>query len=296
MIRLIAIAILTLISSACSRTEFAYRNADGLLEYYAWKTVRTSSAQRDHWQPVLRTTLRHHREEELPLVIAYLDLAGRIIRQTDGPHGHGTACLVDGALFLYQRHARLAVDLAAPLLAELDDAQVRHLAKYTTQHQQEMRKRYLDPDPQTRKTARQERITDRIEKWTGTLNDSQRQQIRDALERIPDLSALWLTYRAQQTDTLLLMLGAGTDPQALREHLHGWWVSRDGTSAETSRYWRIARTEFIQLMDKLANALTNRQRTKLENRLGKLRNDLASFLPDQKQTIHLDVVPACAPA
>ena len=96
MLRLAVIAIITLLASACSRTELAYRNADSLLEYYAWKTVRTSSAQRDHWQPVLQTTLRHHREQELPLVIAYLDVAGRSVRETDG--SAGAACLVDGAL------------------------------------------------------------------------------------------------------------------------------------------------------------------------------------------------------
>jgi len=128
--RLIVIAVLTLLCSACSRTEFTYRNADSLLEYYAWKTVRTSAAQRDHWQPVLQTTLSHHRQQELPLVIAYLDLAARIIREPEG--SVGAECLVDGALLLYQRHARLAVDLAVPLLAELDAIQVEHLADYTT--------------------------------------------------------------------------------------------------------------------------------------------------------------------
>ena len=294
MIRLIVIATLTLLGSACSRTEFAYRNADVLLEYYAWKTVRTSSAQRDHWQPVLQTTLRHHREQELPLVIAYLDLAGHIIREKDG--SPGAACLVDGTLFLYQRHARLAAGLAAPLLAELDDTQVRHFARHTNQRQQELVKRYLDPDPQTRKIGRQERITERIEKWTGKLNDSQRNQIRDALERIPDLSASWLAYRAQQTDSLLVMLGAGANTETLRERLDDWWVSRDGTSAEAERSWRIARHEFIQLMDNLATMLTETQRTKLENRLGKLRDDLASFLPSEQQTINLELVPACISA
>jgi hypothetical protein len=292
MLRFIVITILALLASACSRTEFAYRNADGLLEYYAWKTVRVSSAQRDHWQPVLRTTLRHHREQELPLVIAYLDLAGRSIRETDS--SAGAACMVDGALFLYQRHAALAVDLAAPLLAELDAAQVEHLVAFTAQRQQDAVRRYLDADPQRRKTARQERITGRIEKWTGKLNDGQRQQIKDALERIPDLSASWLSYRAQRTNTLLTMLKTGVNTEALRQYLNDWWVRRDGTSAETSRSWQIARHEFTHLMNDLAPTLTNTQRKKLENRLGDLRGDLATFLPSRQQTINLDAVPACA--
>ena len=294
MMRLIVLAILTLLGSACSRTEFAYRNADGLLEYYAWKTVRASSAQRDHWQPVLQTTLRHHRGQELPLVIAYLDLARRSIAETDG--STGAACLVDGAAFLYQRHARLAVDLAAPLLAELDAAQVRHLDKYMAQRRRDAVRRYLDADPQRRQTARQERITERIEEWTGRLNDGQRRQIKHALERIPDLSASWLTYRAQRADTLLTMLNTGADTEALRQYLDDWWVHRDGTPTETRESWQVARHEFIRLIDDLATTLTSAQRKELENRLGELRGDLAAFLPSRQQTINLDVVPACASA
>ena len=294
MVRLIVISVLTLIVSACSRTEFIYRNADLLLEYYAWKTMQTSAAQRDHWQPVLQTTLRRHREQELPLVVAYLEMAGRITGDTDA--SPGAACLLDGALHLYQRHARLAADLAAPLLAELDSAQIRHLTGYTTQRQQDAVKRYLDPDPQTRKQARLERITQRIERWTGELTDRQRQEVKDALERIPDLSASWLAYRSQQTESLLAMLETGMNEQALRDFLVAWWVYRDGTSAETRQLWRVARHEFIQLMAGLAASLPDRQRTTLDNRLGALREDLASFLSGTPEPDYLQLGPACAPS
>lgn len=289
--RLFVIAVLTLFGAACSRSELAYRNADSLLEYYAWKTVRTSAAQREHWRPVLQTTLRRHREQELPIVIAYLDLAARIIRETDG--SVGSACLVDGALLLYQRHASLAVQLAVPLLTELDAGQVEHLAEYTTKRQQNAVKRYQDADPQRRKAARQARITDRIERWTGKLSDSQRQQLNDALERIPDLSASWLAYRAQQTKTLLAMLETGANAEALGAYLDDWWIHRHGTSAEARQLWLIARHEFVQLMDNLARTLTDRQRRTLENRLADLRKDLASFVSRTPQSVKLRLVPAC---
>ena len=292
MLRLIVIAVLILFGSACSRIEIAYQNADSLLQYYAWKTVRTSAAQRDQWQPVLQTTLRHHREQELPLVIAYLDLAARIIRETDG--SVGAACLVDGALLIYQRHARLAVDLAVPLLMELDATQVERLARHTTQRQNDAVKRYHDPDPQRRKEARQERIMDRIEQWTGKLNDGQRKYIKDALEHIPDLTASWLAYRAQQTNTLLTMLQTGAKAEALSTYLNDWWVHREGTSTETRDKWRVARHEFVQLMDMLATTLTNRQRRTLETRLDALREDLASFISSTPQQVKLQFVPACA--
>ena len=294
MLRVIVITVVALLGSACSSTGLTYRNSDWLLEYYSWKTVRASDAQRDHWQPLLQATLRYHRESELPLVIAYLDLAGRVVKQRDG--SVSAACLVDGALLIYQRHARLAAELAAPLLAELDADQLRHLAKYTTQRQQDAVQRFLDPDPQRRSAARQKRITKRIEKWTGKLNDSQRQQVKDGLEKIPDLSAAWLAYRAEHTDTLLAMIANEADTEALREYLDGWWARRNGTSAETSQSWHIARSEFIQLMDNITTSLTDTQRARFEKRLAELRDDLAPFLSSPQQPVDLQLVPACASA
>ena len=225
MLRLAIIAMLIVLSSACSRTEFVYRNADSLLEYYAWKIVRISEAQIDRWQPVLQSILQHHREEELPLVIAYLDLAGRIVREEDDKRG--AECLVDGALFLYQRHARLAVDLAVPLLVDLDATQIRHLAEYTAQSYEDDVKRYLNPDLEKRKALREKRFQEEIENWTGKLNDSQRNLVKDAVKRIPDMSESWLADRAQQRDTLLSILKAGTNTESLRKFLNEWWVNRD---------------------------------------------------------------------
>ena len=294
MLRFVVITLVVLLGSACSHTDLAYRNSDLLLAYHSWKTVRTSDAQRENWQPLLQATLRYHRESELPLVIAYLVLAGRVVKQRDG--SVGAACLVDGALLIYQRHARLAAELAAPLLTELDADQLRHLAKYTTQRQQDAVKRYLDPDPLRRNAARQKRITERIEKWTGKLNDSQRQQVKDVLQKTPDLSAAWLAYRSEHTDTLLAMIANDADTETLREYLDGWWVRRDGTSAETSQSWHIARSEFIQLMDNIATSLTDKQRARFEKRLGELRDDLAPFLSSPQQPVDLQVVPACASA
>jgi hypothetical protein len=289
--RLIVIAILILFSSACSRVEFTYRNADSLLQYYAWTTVDTSAAQREQWQPVLETTLHNHREQELPLVIDYLDMAARITSDTDG--SVGAACLVDAGLLLYQRHARLAVDLAVPLLAELDAAQVERLAEDTTERQEIAVERYIDPDPQQRKEAREERITDRIEQWTGKLNDDQRTYIKDAVEQIPDMTETWLAYRAQQTNTLLAMLENGAKADDLRTYLNDWWVHRGGTSTETSQHWLVARHKFVQLMDTLATTLTGRQRKTLQDRLAALRDDLASFVSSTPQPVKLQLVTAC---
>jgi hypothetical protein len=293
MLRPATIAILIVYCSACSRAEFAYRNADWLLKYYTWKTLQTSTAQRKRWEPLLQSTLREHREQQLPVVIAYLDLAARMISIADDPVD--TTCLVDGALLLYQQHARLAAELTAPLLAELDTDQIGHLSKFMSERQQEAVKDYLNPDPQLRKTAREERIIERIETWTGKLDGSQRHMVYQALERIPDMSASWLEYRAQRNDMLLSLLETGTDTAALRKYLEDWWVHRDGATAATRQHWQLARHEFIQLLEKLAVSLTGKQRVKLGNRVGDIRRELASFMPPLVEPVILQDVHACTP-
>lgn len=291
MLRIVTVVLLTLLGSACSRTDFAYRNADLLLDYYAYQTIRASAAQRDDWQPLVETTLQHHREQELPLVIAYLDIAGRIVGEAQSQVG--AECLVDGALSLYQQHARLAVDLALPLLADLDADQVRHLAEYTTKRQKKSVERYLEPDPELRKKARQKRFIERIEKWTGKLDDRQQQQIREDLERIPDLSPSWLAYRTHQTDTLLTLLRNDADRDALGKHLENWWVRMDGQSTQSRRSWDSTRLAFVRLIDALATTLSDTQRATFGDRLGEVRRDLASFLPQSQQSVNLQLVPAC---
>jgi hypothetical protein len=275
--------------------DFAYRNADWLLEYHAKRTVDASAGQRDLWRPVLDDTLQRHREEELPLVVGYLQLAESMFGQSNS--SAGAACLLDGALYLYERHARLAVDLSVPLLSGLDSTQVRHLGEYAAKRQEKAVKRYLNSDLEHRKHSRQERFFERIERWTGKLNSNQRQQVNEALERIPDLSESWLTYREQKTHRLLLMLEADANATALREYLTDWWVRQDGRSAEDRRLWEVAKQELVLLLDGLAATLTPEQHATLEKRLGDLRDDLTSFLSSTDSLVSLPaVVPVCASA
>lgn len=295
MLRLASITVLILLGAACSRTELAYRNADWLLERYARQSVSASAAQRDRWQPVLAQTLQRHREQELPLVVAYLDLAAEIARDANVPRG--ADCLLDAALLLAQRHARLAVELAVPLLAELDDGQVAHLSDYLADSQHTARERYLDPDPQRRQHNRQQRIIERIEAWTGKLDAEQRQLVTGALERIPDLSAAWLDYRAQQSQRLVAMLEDGSSATALHQYLTQWWVERRDRSAHYQAQWQTARREFVVLLDELNATLSEHQRNKLDRRLETVREDLAGFLPPEQTPVSLPpVFTQCAPA
>jgi hypothetical protein len=92
------------------------------------------------------------------------------------------------------------------------------------------------------------------------------------------------------------MLETGAGEEALREYLDDWWVHMDGASAETRQEWRIARQEFVRLMDTLVATLTDRQRATFQKRLGDLRSELAPFITQRQQAANLPLASSCASA
>ena len=277
----LSIALLIFFAYGCSRTQFAYRNADWLLEAYAAKTLAASDEQIEQWRPTLSHTLEIHQRELLPLIIDYLDLLDRASRFPEDTIR--LDCTLDAGIYLYERHAQLAVDLAIPLLASLDSSQVRYLAESLAKDQEKLRKQFLKDDPEDQHNARVERFIAQTEKWTGTLNDKQVHVLDQAVRSIPDLSELWLDYRAQQIRGLLDILEAGPDTTPLRQHLNGWWVRLDHRSPEYVRDWNAAKQGFNQFLQQLLPTLTAKQQTRIHTQITALRRDLEALLTTAPQ-------------
>lgn len=291
--RILIAALLIALAAGCSRTGFAYRNADWFIERYARQVVDINATQRERWEPLVQATLRQHREEILPLLTGYLDMLDQAVQSPRDTAG--MECLVNGALLLYDRHAELAVNLSAPLLAELDAGQIEHLTAHLAERQTGLRERYRLPDPQRRHAARVERITGRIERWTGRLTDDQQQQVERTIRRLPDLTGQWLAYRARQNDELLQLLAAGANETALQTFLFSWWVEHTGQPAEMTQRRETAMRDFIDLLQTLGASLTDRQHTTLGKRIADLREDLASFQTVPQQAAQQQALFACAP-
>jgi hypothetical protein len=274
--RCLGITILILFVNGCSRTEFAYRNADWFLEVYAAKTVAASDEQIEDWRPTLDLALQRHRLEILPLIIDYLDLLERVSENPDD--AKLAECVVKAGVSLYERHAQLAVDLAVPLLTTLDSSQARHLAEYMAKDLQKKHEKYLKPTPREQYEARVERLTEQTEKWTGKLTDTQRQVIEQTIRQIPDLSEYWLDYRARQTEVLLGILEKGPDTMPIRNHLSGWWVRFDQRAPKYVRESELAKQGFSRYLQRLGRSLTAKQKQRVQRKLAALRHDLESFL------------------
>ena len=288
MSRIVVVVFLSVLVSACSRTKLAYHNADRLLEYYAGQTIDMNAAQREQWQPVLTAILQLHRDSELVYLVTYLDMASQTV---SNDHDEVSAtCLVEGALMLSRRHAQLAVELAVPLLVDLDQNQVEHLSEYMAKRQGRLTARYLDADPQLREKARRMRFHERIETWIGRMTSDQQLLVDEMLERIPDISHFWLAYREQKNNDLIDMLHSDVGAEALWRYLNSWWVEWEGRSADYTRSWHVAKQEFVIFIDRLGTSLTSEQREKLGKRLAALQEDLAGFLTPESLPVSLSTL------
>ena len=283
----VILLLLCALCAGCSTTQLAYRNADWLLERYARQTLDMNEEQRQQWQPQLESTLQQHREDLLPLVIGYLDRLDTALQETQ--EDPDIDCLVDGAISLYRQHAELAVELSVPLLLQLDAGQIEHLDEHLAEKNDELHERYLDPDPARRQAERIERITERVERWTGRLSDTQQRQLAEDIGRMPDLTGQWLTNRTAQTDSLLRMLQDNPDETRLQAHLYRWWVQRDDQPATGE--WDTARQGFTAMLQQLGRSLTDDQRDTFRRRIADLRGDLAAFQGESQQATF-----ACQPA
>jgi hypothetical protein len=282
MLRILVVLALTVLAG-CSRTELVYRNADWLLERYAGKTLDANREQREQWRPVLTGVLAQHRDQVLPVAVGLLDEWLQAVEA--GDRTVSAECLLDGTLELYRMHALLAVDLAAPLLAELQPSQIQHFADYLADRQSELREVYFAVEPEQRHAARLERFTERTERWTGPLTDMQRRIVGAASERIPDLSGQWLAYRQQQSRELLRLLEAKAGEARLRTQLTHWWVDWDGRSQGYQARWVIARHEFSRFLEDLRVSLTDTQRRSVQRRVISLREELASLYEKSRRPL-----------
>ena len=288
--RKLMLLLLCALCGGCSTTQLAYRNADWLLERYAKQTLDVNEEQRLRWQPQLESTLQQHREDLLPRVIGYLDRLDAALQDTQENPDIG--CLVDGAISLYRQHAELAVELSVPLLLQLDAGQIEHLEAHLAEKHEELLERYRDPDPARRQAARIERITERVERWTGGLSATQQQQLAQDIGRIPDLTGQWLANRTAQTDTLLRILQDNPDETRLQAHLYRWWVQRDDQSATATRDWDTARQGFTAMLQQLGRSLTDEQRDTFRRQIADLRGDLAAFQAETQQQATFTCQPA----
>lgn len=264
------VLILALGPPGCSRIRLAYEAADLLLIHYADGYLDLSSDQRSRWEPELQRALALHRRDELPLLAAFFDRALQV--SAGGFEPQEGACLVTSLRELYRRHARLAVALASPLLADLEPAQVRGLEARFSEDLSKDRSRRRAGETELRERTR--RLTKTIKGWTGSLTSAQRQLAQDLARSLPEISDSALDYRTRKRSELLELLRSGARAPQIQTFLTEWLVEYRDLPPDLTRAAARWQEGMVQLLSRLGPSLSDDQMAHLEQRLAALRADL----------------------
>jgi hypothetical protein len=271
--RLITAAAL-LALTACSTVRIAYYGADILVRQYADDYLGLDSALLAAWQPHLRKALARHRADELPYLASFFDSALRgAERGFDRPT---VACLEDQALTVYRRHARLAADLAAPLLAASRPEQIRTLEEKLGQDWQEE----ANADPQAiarRERKRTKRYADAARWWIGGLTPAQEAIIQSAARAMPDTAPAWEAYRRSHQEGLLRLLRQGAGEGEIRAYLTAWLADQRDLPASLAQASQGIRDALVDLVVGLGASFTADQKSQFQRRLRGLRDDFLAL-------------------
>lgn len=275
MIRMIAVTLLcAAVLTACSRTEFLYDNADWFVYRWVDGLLDADDTQRERWQVLFGDVLEQHRQTLLPDVVALLH--GFAVQAEQGLSQRALQCLWRDTDRLLEAHAELAVAPGARVLDGLSMAQVEHMQAAFDDRIDEYRDKYLQADPEVRVDERVQRFVDRIEYWTGDLDDAQRQRVDEAVRRMPDIAGTWLDYRTQQQQQLLSVLRDAPTRDRIEQQLRAWWVEQSGRDSTLTRDIEQVRLATIRLLVALDAQLHPRQRRHLLREISSLRDDLAA--------------------
>ncbi len=259
---------LILSAPGCSQVRLAYGSADLLLAGYANGYLGLQDDQRQRWEPHLEGVLAQHRRDGLPQLAAFFDLALKV-SQAGFPSAQ-TSCLVRASRSVYQDHARLAVELASPLLVDLKPSQVKSLrarfARDLAEDRAEAAEREL--------LRRARRYVQAIEDWTGPLSAEQQALVADITRRMPDTRSAVLAYRTRKRDGLIRLLETGVDAPRLESYLTAWLVDYQDLPADLQEAGGVLEERLVELVSRLGQSLNQKQGEHLERRLSRLRADL----------------------
>ncbi len=255
--------------AGCSSMQLAYNTADFFIGRYANDYLALERTQMSRWSPTLKAALAQHREEELPYLAAFFNTAQNDARK--GFRRADVSCLLDQFEVIYRRHFTLAAATAAPLLADLNQAQINALARRFREEAEEDAAKADRPEA-VRVAKRVERYADNLQWWIGDLDAGQRGIVRDVVADLPE-AATWYAYRDRKRRELVDLLRQGADAERIETFLTDWLVDYRDMPATLASSQMALREGITSLLVRLDDSFSDAQRRRFIDRLTGLRQD-----------------------
>ena len=165
--------------AGCSSIRLAYGNAPQLLWWWIDGYVDFSSEQSPSVKQALDKLHEWHRSTQLPELVALLASAQAPLAEvTTAAQACRWQTQVRESL---EPTLQRALQLAAEQLPGLGEAQFRHMEQRYAKGNTEMKRDFLQADPEERLDAAVKRTMERVERVYGRVGDAQKRVVRDGV-------------------------------------------------------------------------------------------------------------------
>lgn len=204
------IALLFLLSS-CSMLRLGYDQGPQLVWWWLDGYVNFSNEQTPHAKEAIRKWFTWHRTTQLPEYAAWLST---LRSQIGDPVAPAQICGWSEELRNTIAPALdHTVQLGAPLVPNLGEAQWRSIERRYAKGNDEFRRDFLQPHTEERLAASIKRIVKRVENIYGSIDEAQHRLIVAGIEASPFDPEAWLAERQRrQHETLLTLRHLATEP------------------------------------------------------------------------------------
>lgn len=271
--RCIAITLLALISLVgCSSTKMAYQYADWGIVWWVNDYVPMTAAQEKQLERDIASLQQWHCNEELPRYSQWLTTLKQDVRSRQ--FDQATVEHHQQALFsFFPPLLERAKPAAVNLLNSLSDEQVRELAENMAENQREKEEEFLADNPEETRKARAERTAERVERWLGTLSDSQMEAVHQWSDARGQQTAIWLEGRRKWQKALVEALEQRQQADFDDRVSHLIDNNAEVRGAQYQKMLDESRTAMASLMSRLLKQASDEQLEHLIERAASLRSD-----------------------
>lgn len=210
------IMVTALVLAGCSSTKLAYRYADRGIVWWVDDYISMTGEQKTQFKQDILALRDWHCSTELPRYSEWLGELQLEVRAGNLEKPRVSYHLEQLFSFLPPLADRTKPAVIR-LLSSLSDEQVRELAENMAESQAELDEKYLAGDPEQTRQARAKRTMKRVERWLGSLNDTQIRILTQWSDNRDRQTEIWLEGRRNWQQALLEALAQRKESSFGRE-------------------------------------------------------------------------------
>jgi hypothetical protein len=261
--------------ASCSAPKLAYNRLDWVAAWEIGKFVELDGRSKRLFDSGFASLWRWHRSTQLSVYAQDLREVARIAK------GPVTADEVRDYMARAREHGHRLLDEAvphtAPVLAVLDEAQVRELLEGLAERRREEIEEFTGRTPEEGKEERARVMARGIKRWFGSVNEEQEMMARIWAGTRRDDPDLWLRYGDQWDRAFALTLATRARP-GFEARVRSMFLEPQLPDAAAVRAQNEHNREaFVRFVEKLAASLSPAQRRHFQKKILGLAEDLESL-------------------